>query len=570
MTESQSEARTGEGRVAPSDAAPSNGEEVVGRQRGVARRTVWISILTLLSRILGLAREVISAVLFGDASVVYDAFLFAWRIPNLFRRFLGEGALSTALQSSLTEADTEEGNEAGREVFVATVRLLAGLLAILCATVMLAVWLLPDVLPGTEFHWLGPEPQLVREFTIRLMPFVIFVCLTAAVGGALNVRGHYTLPALGPVVLNTIWILTLVALAIFLGGAGTEAITSQLGLVRWLAWGVLFAGVAQLGSMWPALRARGLSPLHGWSARPKSEARQKALDVLKRSAPLALGAAVYQVNVMIDGLMAQSLLAPGGQTVHYLANRVQQFPLALVAIAATTAVFPALAAFGQQRRLEDLRRLHDQTQRNVLFVALPATVGLAVLAVPVTTVLFAYGNFGSVGVERTANALRMLSFAILPAGAVGLVARTYYAVGDFKTPVRISSSMLLVNALLNVLFIRVFAMDADGLALATTLTSFGNLLFLLPGLTSRLGLPGPLPGFLSTAFRMALAASACGGTAAACELALAGWMPGPARLFLAIVLGIFAFMLSSRLLNIPEWAPFALRFQRIRDKMTGK
>jgi len=538
----------------------------------VARRTLWISLFTLLSRLLGLLREVISAGLFGDASVVYDAFIFAWRIPNMFRRFLGEGALSTSLQAALTEADVTGGDGAGAELFVATLHLLARLLGLLCVVVMVAVWLLPNRMPGTEFLWLGPHPALVREFTVRLMPFVILICMTAAIGGALNVRGHYSMPALGPVVLNVIWILTLVAITFLVAnGAGAgEGVIAQLPLVRWLAWGVLAAGLAQLVLLVPPLRGRGLLGGAARLLRPSRAARSQALGVLKRSAPLALGAAVYQVNVMIDGLMAQSLLPPGGQTVHYLANRVQQFPLALVAIAATTAVFPALAAFGQQRRLEDLRRLHDQTQRSVLFVALPATFGLAVLAVPVSSVLFHYGNFSSVGVERTAAALRVLAFAIIPAGAVGLVARTYYALGDFNTPVRISVCMLAANAVLNFLLLHSFGMDADGLALATTITSFTNLALLLPGLRTRLQLPRALPGLPSALGRMLIAAGLCALAAGLGQALLAPIAPRPLVLLLSILAGVGAYLGASKALHVPEWSLFAGRIQGIWRKLLQK
>ena len=544
----------------------ANADHVIGRQKGVARRTVWISLLTLVSRLLGLLREVVSAVLFGDSSVVYDAFLFAWRIPNLFRRFLGEGALSTSLQAALTEADATAGDESGRELFLATIHLLVRILVVVCAIVIALVWLLPDEMPWTEFRWLGPRPELVREFTVRLMPFVIFVCLAAAVGGALNVRAHYSTPALGPVVLNTIWILVLGAITVFVAADSTESWEAQLPMVRWLAWGVLLAGLAQLVVMVPALRRRGL--LGPGIPRLAPHARLRAVGVLRRSAPLALGAAVYQINVMIDGLMAQSLLRPGGQTVHYLANRVQQFPLALVAIAATTAVFPALAALGQQKRLADLRSLHDQTQRSVLFVALPATIGLAVLALPVTDVLFHYGNFSGAGVARTADALRVLAFAILPAGAVGLVARTYYSVGDFKTPVRVSAAMLTANALLNLLFVRGIGMDADGLALATTITSFGNLVFLLPGLRRRLELPRGLPGFGLALARMLVAASICGIAAGLGQAWLAGIAPRSVALVGGISIGVMTYLVASRALGVPEWAVFAARIQRIRGKMS--
>jgi putative peptidoglycan lipid II flippase len=549
-----------------STAAEARGDHVVRRQRGVGRRTVWISLLTLLSRLFGMVREVGSAWLFGDSSAVYDAFLFAWRIPNLFRRFLGEGALATSLQKSLTEVDATRGEEAGAALFGATLSLLARLLTVLCAVVMAAVWLMPDTLPGTDFRWLGPDPDAVRELTLRVTPFVLLVCLTAAAGGALNVRGHYSLPAIGPVVLNLVWIGTLVVLASSVGFEVPDP-GSHLELARLLTWGVLAAGALQLVVLVPALRRTAL--LVGGVSRT-GEARAAARDVLRRSAPLALGAAVYQVNVMIDGMMAQGLLPTGGQTVHYLANRVQQFPLALVAVAATTAVFPALAALGQQRRLEELRSLHDETQRNVLFVALPAACGLAALATPIAAALFEGGGFGAAGVERTGDALRVLAFAILPAGAVGLVARTYYSLGDFHTPVRISSWMLALNAVLNVLFIQGLGMDADGLALATGLTSLGNLLLLLPGLHGRLGLPLARPGLPASLGRMALAGLVCGGVAAALEGFLVGSLGRWGALGAAMFAGGLAYACAARLLGVPEWQNFASRFQRIRAKLTGR
>ncbi len=517
-----------------STAAEARGDHVVRRQRGVGRRTVWISLLTLLSRLFGMVREVGSAWLFGDSSAVYDAFLFAWRIPNLFRRFLGEGALATSLQKSLTEVDATRGEEAGAALFGATLSLLARLLTVLCAVVMAAVWLMPDTLPGTDFRWLGPDPDAVRELTLRVTPFVLLVCLTAAAGGALNVRGHYSLPAIGPVVLNLVWIGTLVVLASSVGFEVPDP-GSHLELARLLTWGVLAAGALQLVVLVPALRRTAL--LVGGVSRT-GEARAAARD--------------------------------GGQTVHYLANRVQQFPLALVAVAATTAVFPALAALGQQRRLEELRSLHDETQRNVLFVALPAACGLAALATPIAAALFEGGGFGAAGVERTGDALRVLAFAILPAGAVGLVARTYYSLGDFHTPVRISSWMLALNAVLNVLFIQGLGMDADGLALATGLTSLGNLLLLLPGLHGRLGLPLARPGLPASLGRMALAGLVCGGVAAALEGFLVGSLGRWGALGAAMFAGGLAYACAARLLGVPEWQNFASRFQRIRAKLTGR
>ncbi len=539
----------------------ANGEEVVRRQRGVGRRTVWISILTLASRLFGMAREVLAASLFGDHNPFYDAFLFAWRIPNLFRRFLGEGALSTSLQAALTSADARGGNAAGRELFLATIRLVTFVLLLLCAAVMGFVAFLPEAL----MPYLGVEPAAAQELVLRLMPFVVLVCLTAAAGGALNVRGHYTMPAFGPVLLNVVWIVALV----WIGHAvvAADEATLQLERTRWLSWGVLLASVVQLVVLLPALRRTGLWELGAALLRPSAEAREAAWGVFKRSAPLAFGAAVYQVNVMVDGVMAQSLLRPGGQTAHYLANRVQQFPLALIAIAATTAVFPALAALGHERRLGELRSLHDTTQRSVLFVALPAAVGLAVLAHPIASVLFEHGEYDTDGVVRVAAALRVLSLAVLTAGAVGLVVRTYYAMGDYRTPVLVSSAMLLLNVGLNLLFLRGMAMDVEGLALATTLSSMGNLLLLLPGLTRRLQLPPANSGALRSFSLAALAAAACGGASAAVQGSLAERSPDWLALTLAIAAGVLAYFLAAELLRVPEWLPFRSRIAQLSSRL---
>ena len=450
-----------------------------------------------MSRILGFIREGIASALFGSNSGIYDAFITAWRVPNLFRRFLGEGALSTSFQTALTAVDADHGDAAGNALFVQTLRMLAGLLVGLCLIVMGLVYFAPDHMPYTGWPWLGEDPAEVRELTLRVLPFVILVCASALFTGALHVRGRFGAPAVAPAAMNVVWILSLLVISMRFGWFGpSPAAPGELGLegklrhlemVRWLAGGVLLAGVVQLCVQLPALRAAGLASGRLRQALPAGAPRP--LDILKRSAPLALGAAVYQINVMVDGLMAESLLPPGAPTLHYLANRVQQFPVALVAIAATGAVFPALQALGHKRDLSALRSLHDRTHLAIAAVAIPAAFSLFVLSAPVIAVLFERGNFDSAGVARATPALQVLCLAILPAGATGLIARTYYSVGDFLTPVKVSSVMLVLNVGLNVWFLRGFGMDVEGLAAATAITSALNAVALLPGLTRRLGLP---------------------------------------------------------------------------------
>jgi len=529
------------------------------RHRRLGLRAALVSSLTLVSRVLGYAREMLAAALFGDTSGVFDAFLTAFRVPNLFRRFLGEGALAVSFQTALTEVDESHGESAGAVLFRKTLGLLMVVSFILSLLVMAAVSMAPDQLPGTEWSWLGADPDAVRDLTIRVMPFLVLVCLSSLVTGALHVRGKFGAPAFAPAAMNLAWIATLLVIAWHFGwgdrseyGAESMAdVERHMAMARWLAWGLLMAGVVQLLIQWPALRAAGLlGRPGGLSALPEGAAGPG--EVLRRSAPLALGAAVYQINVMVDGLMAESLLSNGGPTAHYYANRVQQFPLALVAIAATSAVFPALQQLGHRRELAALRRLHDRTHLAIAAVALPAAVGLFVLARPVVEVSFEHGAFGPEGVDRTTRALKALCFAIVPAGATGLVARTYYSVGDFSTPVKVSAAMLVLNGLLNVLFLVGLGMDVEGLAAATAVTSALNVAMLLPGLSRLLGLPKSDVPFRHALPRILAAAAVSGVAAGAVEQALDDVLGPALALFLAIGAGGGAYLGAALVLGIED------------------
>jgi putative peptidoglycan lipid II flippase len=549
--------------------------DVVGRHERLVFRTFLISSLTLSSRLIGFARESLSAFLFGDASAVNDAFVTAWRVPNLFRSLLGEGAMSTALLTALTKADAEGGEEAGRRLFLAIVRIVGSLLLILCAATMVAVYLMPDRMPFTGFAWLGAHPGPVRELTVRMLPFVVLVCLSAVCSGALNVRGHFFSPSLAPVVMNVWWIAALVIVANHFGWRrpdGADEATEferQLDMARWLAGFVLVAGLILVLVQVPGLMSKRLI---GGTEPPAGDGRggslsvgvptRQVIDVLWTSAPLALGAAVYQVNVMIDGLLAVSLLGPGGASTLYYATRIQQFPMSLISIAATSAVFPALSALGHQKAFASVRTLHDRTQQAIAFVAIPASIGLFVFAEPIITVLFRHGAFGHEGVVRAAGGLRCLALAVLPAGATGLVARTFYALGDFWTPVRISVAMLVANIALTLLFVVGLRMDVDGLALATAITAWGNLLLLAPGLHRKLGLPAAGDDFLPRLLRITAAAAGSSIAARGLFELVKDRSSSAVSLLVAIGASVALFAAFSHLLRIPEWGEFVRRVAR--------
>lgn len=542
---------------APPQEAPA--APATGRHERLGRRTALVSSMTLISRVLGFVREAMSALLWGDKSEIYDAFITAYRVPNLFRRFLGEGALSTSFQTALTAVDADHGEAAGRVLFWRTLRALAALLVGLALVMMGAVSIMPDTMPLTGWPWLGDDPASIRELTVRVMPFVVLVCLSALFGGALHVRGRFGAPAIAPALMNVAWILVLLVIVWQFGlygpspeapgELGVEGKARHLEMTRWLAWGVLAAGVVQLAVQWPALRAAGFV-----GGRPSlgalPEGAPGVMTVLRRAAPLAIGAAVYQVNVMVDGLMAEGLLPVGGPTNYYYANRLQQLPLALIAIAATSAVFPALQELGHTGKHGGLRALHDRTHLSVAAVALPAAAGLFALAEPVVEVVFERGAFGREGVERTTAALRVLCLAILPAGATGLVARTYYSMSDFVTPVKVSAAMLVLNIGLNAWFLVGLGLDVEGLALATGITSALNVTLLLPGLTRKLGLPSSSMGWWGPMVRIGLAAGACGVSSYHVEALLDGVVGRTLALGVAIGVGGATYVGAATLLRV--------------------
>jgi putative peptidoglycan lipid II flippase len=551
----------------------NGGADIVGRHQRLVARTVLISAFTALSRVLGYAREFLTAVLFGDVSPVYDAFVTAWRVPNLFRRLLGEGAVSMALQTSMTEADADQGDDAGRVLMWDTLRLATWLLVGVCAVVMGTVQLVPDALnvPWSDApaQWLGEDPAAVRDLTYHVMPYVIVICLAGLIGGALSVRGKFTAASAGPGVMNVVAIVTLLAIGWKFGWTGLDPSDGLEGrerhyeMAKWFSWGLVLSGVAQLAMLAPEMRSAGL--LHRTKAAVRSSTT--AWTVLRTSVPLTLGAAVYQINVLVDSFMAQGMLPRGGPTAYYYANRLQQLPMALVAVAATSAVFPALKALAHRRDFAELKRVHSQTHLGILFVTLPAAAGLYVLATPVTACLLQYGEFGAEGVARTADALRYLCLALVPAGAVGLLSRAYYALGDFSTPVRLSLVALVLNIVFNTLFLAVWELDTGGLALSTAIVSALNVAMLAPGLRKRLAQRGDasgagLPDFRARLLKMSCAAILCGAVAWGAYELISRGERSIAGLIVAIGSGMAVYFGAAQLFELPEWVGLRAKLRR--------
>lgn len=414
-----------------------------------------VSLFTLLSRILGLLRDILMFAGLGSG-VASSAFIFAFTLPNLFRRLLGEGALMSSAIPVFAEVDSKKGRSAA--FFLLNGILTRLLLAVSLLT--LAVWLglgIAGLIPGLEERW-----YLGFQLSTLLFPYVILICLSAIVCGMLQVLHRFSQPALTQVWLNLSMIAALVAGVLFL----REGATARVWL---LSVSVVFGGFLQLIiPAWDLWRS-------DW--RPQwSLAQDPYVDkVMRLFLPGLLGAAIFQINVFVSRILAFSLddMAAG---LLYIASRLVELPLGLFAIAISTVVFPQLARNAAAGNTVKFLELYRHGLRMVFAVTLPAAVGLIVLAGPILILLFEWGRFDADDV-RKATPVVMAAAAGIPFFAWSTyLTRGFYAFQDMRSPVKFAAINLVVNLILSIL--GMIVLGAVGLALANTISSMIHCLLL--------------------------------------------------------------------------------------------
>lgn len=435
---------------------------------GLLASTSVVSAMTLLSRVLGLIRDIVLARYFG-ATIVMDAFIVANRIPNMLRRFFAEGAFSQGFVPVMARYH-EQNDEVQSREFVDAVAGTLGLILFLvtAAGVIAAPLLVLAVAPG----FVGEDGRfdLATAMLRFTFPYLFFVSLTAFAGGVLNTYGRFGAPAFTPVILNVV----LIAAAMWLSPRLEEP-----GMA--LAYGVFIAGLAQLLFQVPFLAKVHAVPRPRW--RPRHDGVRRVGTLML---PAIFGSSVAQVNVLVGGIIA-SMLGVGKVSLLYYSDRLMEFPLGLFSIAIATVTLPHLSRQHAKQSMGEFSLILDWSTKLVLLIAIPAAVGLVVLAEPLVATLFYGGEFSDYDVRMTALSLQAFSLGLIGFSLVKILAPAYFAREDTKTPVKIGLIALAVNFVLSVVLAYGLSRSGyegthAGLALATSVAAMVNAWLLYHGL----------------------------------------------------------------------------------------
>jgi putative peptidoglycan lipid II flippase len=447
------------------------------------RALATVSAMTLVSRILGFVRDAVIARMFG-AGLATDAFFVAFRIPNLLRRLFAEGAFSQAFVPILSEYKTRNGEGETRLLVdrVATVLTLA-LLGVSAVGILAAPWIIYVSAPG--FSAVPDKFDLTVAMLRITFPYLLFISLVSLAGGILNTWSRFAVPAITPTLLNLSFIFCALVLAPYFQPP-----------VLVLAWAVLLGGVLQLALQLPYLAKIGMLP------RPRPGFTDPGVRrILKLMGPAVFGVSIAQLSLLINTIFA-SFLANGSVSWLYYADRLMEFPTGMLGVALGTILLPSLSKYYSGDATEQYSRLLDWGLRLTLLLALPAAVALALLAVPLISTLFRYGQFSVEDLWMTRQALVAYSIGLLGLILVKVLAPGFYARQNIRTPVKIAVITLVTTQLMNLALIG--PLQHAGLALAIGLGACLNAGLLYYKLRQH-RIYRPQPGWAVFTFKLALA-----------------------------------------------------------------
>ena len=514
----------------------------------VARNAGVISLAVTASRVLGLVRDQVFAALFG-AGLQYDAFLTAFRIPNLLRDLFAEGALSAAFVTTFTQVQQTKGSE---EAFRLSNRVATALMLVLSAICVVG-W----IFARSIVYWLAPgfydvpgKAELTIHLTRIMIPFLLLIALAAKAMGILNARNKFAIPAIAPVFFN----LGSVIGGLFLG----FTVGPSLGLspIEGMAFGTLVGGFLQFAVQWPSLRRAG------FRYRPMLDFYDPGVrQIMRLMGPAIIGTAAVQINVFVNTNFASEIVDPAtgavlNGPVSWLsyAFRFMQFPIGVFGVAIATAALPPLSRSTSNPDYVEFRQTLAHSLALVFLLCIPSAVGLVVLGRPIVALVFEHGKFTSFDTVQTANALAAYSVGLAGYAAVKVLSPAFYALNDARTPMLISVGSIVVNFVMNSLLVGPFG--HVGLAFSTSTVALVNFLLLAVFMRRRLGRLGGRR-LAATVFRV-IAASCAMAAGAWFASELLSWLPLRGlglhllQVSAALALAAVIFYASCRLLGVEE------------------
>ncbi|MBI2441139.1 MAG: murein biosynthesis integral membrane protein MurJ [Lentisphaerae bacterium] len=450
----------------------------------IIRSAGVVGFFVLLSRLGGLVRDMAFAAFFGS-TLAMDAFVVAFTIPNLFRGLFGEGALSSAFVPIFSESLEKQPRST---VWQFAANMFSFLSLTLAALVALGILLASLALIGLS---LSPRLELILELLRIMLPYMFFICLTAFFAAMLNALRRFALPAAAPVVLNLIMIAALFLICARLPAEG-------VGRIFVVAWSVIVAGMVQAGMLLPQLARCG------FRLRPTMDfhdPRVRRVGQLMLAAIIGVG--VTQVNVLLNRVVAV-LIGEGAPSYLYYAERLIYFPLGIFATALGTILLPAFSGYTAQARVDLLRETLNNSLRQLVFVMLPAAVGLLVLAKPIVRLIYQHGDFSALATDMTTLALQCYAPGLLVFSLLKVFIPVFYAQQDMKTPVKIGLLATALNVVL--MLILMWPLKHAGIALASVLSASVQVMIMGFLVHRRVGSPG-WPNIFSATLRMAAAAA---------------------------------------------------------------
>jgi putative peptidoglycan lipid II flippase len=526
----------------------AEGENTEHPRVNVARNAGIISLAVMASRVLGLVRDQVFAALFG-AGLQYDAFITAFRVPNLLRDLFAEGALSAAFVPTFTRTQQNKGKEAAILLWNRA----ATLIIVSITAISILAWVYTPAIvnvlsPG--FFLVPGKADLTIELTRIMIPFLLLIALAALAMGMLNTFNVFGVPALASAFFNVGSIVGGLLLGYVLGP--TIGLTPIVGM----AYGTLIGGFLQFAVQWPSLRRRGIS------YRPMISLSDPGVrQIIRLMGPAIIGTAAVQINVFVNTNFASTIIDPvtGAVTngpVSWLsyAFRFMQFPIGVFGVAIATAALPPLSRSTADPDYTEFRQTLSHSLALVFLLCIPSAVGLIVLGEPIVALVFEYGKFTSFDTVQTANALAAYSIGLAGYAAIKVLSPAFYALNDARTPMLISLGSIAVNYAMNSLLVG--PLGHVGLAFSTSTVALVNFLLLALFMRRKLTrFDGRRLG--STVLRILVATAAMAAVAwlvndLAEALPLRGLALNLVRVVAAISLAAVTFYLCCRMLGVEE------------------